>query len=80
MISKIKDILSDVFGFALMCGAGYMCLFKGMPFIWNGVVGIVLGAIFFMIPDAGIANALGNVISTAVKKLGGKDEPSDKIS
>lgn len=74
MYSKIKDIFTDLLGLAILLGVGYHTVITHrIPFIWEGIVGLAVGAVFFMLPDTGIASALGTLVKKGIKKATGDD-------
>lgn len=70
---NIKDVVTDVIGGAIWIATLYLVYFeKGHPWLWEGVIGMLIGSVFFLIPDDILSGYAQKFVN---KKL---DEPTDK--
>ena len=73
--TTIKDIITDLFGLAIMLGVGYnTAITHKVPFIWEGLAGICVGAVFFLVSDNGIVGILTGLAKKGTDVVGKKDD------
>lgn len=72
MISKnnIKDIVTDLIGVAIWIATMYLVYFQNCPWVWDGIIGMIIGGIFFLIPD--------DILSQTAQKFLNKKVDGDK--
>ena len=67
---KIKDLVTDLLGALIMGLTVWAVYTTKMEWVWEGLVGIGVGAVFFLLPDKYIAQSLKKYLSN---KLNEKD-------
>ena len=63
-----KDLYTDFVGYVVLALTIYSVYFKEMPWLWDGVAGILVGVVFVIVPDAVVKKILINIVNKWIKK------------
>jgi Co/Zn/Cd efflux system component len=70
--SNIKDIVTDLIGAVIWIATLYLVYFEKHPWLWDGIIGMIIGGVFFLIPDDILSNYAQKFLN---KKIGEDDKP-----
>lgn len=51
IIENVKDIVTDIIGLVIIVGTLYLLWHKDIVWVWDGIISIGIGCIFFVMPD-----------------------------
>jgi len=63
MKEKLKDYFTDIFGAGVMIATIILIYTSRASWLWEGVTGVIVGAVFLLVPDGWIVSALKKFIN-----------------
>jgi hypothetical protein len=67
IFENLKDPISDLFGLAIMILTASEVYFQEIEWVWEGLIGVGVGAIFFLLPDEFIHKIIEKVTDKLLK-------------
>lgn len=67
IFKNLKDPITDIFGLGIMLITSYEVYQGDIKWIWEGLAGVGVGALFFMFPDDLIKDFLKKIVDKFTK-------------
>ncbi len=67
---NLKDPIGDVLGLIIMCSFLFAVYKGSMQFVWEGLIGVGIGAMFFFLPDQVIIDFFKALINKLLTLVG----------